>query len=42
MPIKNTNKVNYYFGYGYSLFDDIVNKEFNPMAHIEKVRKVKI
>lgn len=42
MPIKNTNKVNYYFGYGYSLFDDIVNKEFNPKAHIEKVKQVKI
>lgn len=42
MPIKNTNKVNYYFGYGYSLFDDIVNKEFNPNAHIEKVKQVKI
>ena len=42
MPIKNTNKVNYYFGYGYSLFDDIVNKEFNPTAHIEKVKQVKI
>lgn len=42
MPIKNTNKVNYYFGYGYSLFDDIVNKEFNPEAHIEKVKQVKI
>lgn len=42
IPIKNTNKVNYYFGYGYSLFDDIVNKEFNPNAHIEKVKQVKI
>ena len=42
MPIKNDGKVNYYFGYGYSLFDDIANKEFNPEAHIEKVKQVKI
>ena len=42
IPIKNHDKVNYYFGYGYSLFDDIANKEFNPLAHIEKVKQVKI
>ena len=42
MPIKNHDKVNYYFGYGYSLFDDIANKEFNPSAHIDQVRQVKI
>lgn len=42
VPVKNTTKVNYYFGYGYSLFDDIVNKEFNPEAHIDQVRQVKI
>lgn len=42
MPIKNDSKVNYYFGYGYQLFDDIANKEFNPLAHIDQVRQVKI
>lgn len=42
MPIKNHDKVNYYYGYGYSLFDDIANKEFNPSAHIDQVRQVKI
>jgi hypothetical protein len=36
------NKVNYYFGYGTALFEDIASKEFNPMQHIEAVRKVVI
>ncbi len=36
------NKVNYYFGYGTALFDDIASKEFNPMQHIEAVRKIVI
>lgn len=40
MPLKNEGKINYYYGYGYSLFDDIINKEFNPEAHIEEVRKI--
>ena len=42
MPVKNDGKVQYYFGYGYKLFDDIAASEFNPMAHIEAVRKVVI
>lgn len=41
-PLKNDGKVNYYFGYGYQLFDDIATMEFNPKAHIDKVRQVKI
>ena len=36
------DKVNYYFGYGTAMFDDIATKEFNPAIHIEKVRKVVI
>ena len=36
------DKVNYYFGYGTALFEDIASKEFNPMQHIEAVRKVVI
>lgn len=40
-PLKG-DKVSYYFGYGYSLFDDIVNNEFNPIEHIDKVRQVEI
>jgi hypothetical protein len=39
-PIENNDKVNYYFGYGYKLFDDIASNEFNPSMHIDAVRKV--
>ena len=42
IPVKNDGKVNYYFGYGYAMFDDIASKEFNPAMHIDKVRKVEI
>ena len=42
VPVKNDGKVNYYFGYGYAMFDDIAAKEFNPAMHIDKVRKVVI
>lgn len=42
IPVKNSDKVQYYFGYGYKLFDDIASNEFNPNAHIDKVRKVVI
>ena len=41
-PVRNDGKVNYYFGYGYKLFDDIVASEFNPNVHIDAVRKVVI
>lgn len=41
-PLKNNDKVNYYYGYGYKLFDDIASSEFNPNAHIDAVRKVVI
>lgn len=40
--LKNTGKVNYYYGYGYSMLDDIASVEFNPRAHIEKVRQIVI
>ncbi len=36
------DKVRYYYGYGYSMFDDIASCEFNPNYHIEKVKKVEI
>ena len=35
-------KVRYYYGYGFSMFEDIAKSEFNPMQHIEKIRKVEI
>ena len=40
--LKNSEKVNYYMGYGYAMFDDIAKKEFNPQMHIDKVRSVVI
>jgi 60 kDa SS-A/Ro ribonucleoprotein len=36
------DKVRFYYGYGYAMFDDIVKSEFNPNYHLEKVRKIKI
>ena len=42
MPLKNKGKVNYYYGYGFSMFEDISHKEFDPMKHIEKVREIVI
>lgn len=41
-PLKNDGKINYYYGFGYSMFDDIASKEFNPQMHIDKVRKIVI
>jgi hypothetical protein len=35
-------KVKYYYGYGFAMFEDIAKSEFNPMHHIEKIRKVEI
>ena len=35
-------KVRYYYGYGFSMFEDIATSEFNPMAHIDKVKKIVI
>jgi len=40
--LPQNNKIAYYFGYGYSMLEDISKNEFNPMAHIEKVRKIVI
>ena len=36
------DRVNYYFGYGFAMFEDIASKEFNPAAHIEAIRKIVI
>ena len=35
-------KVRYYYGYGFAMFDDIVKSEFNASYHLEKVKKVVI
>lgn len=42
IPVKNDGKVNYYFGYGYTMLDDVASKEFNPNAVIDKVKAMKI
>lgn len=36
------DKVRYYYGYGFSMFDDIANIEFNPAQHMDKIRKIVI
>ena len=41
VPLKG-DKVSYYVGYGYKLFEDIATNEFNPQAHIDKIKKVVI
>lgn len=41
VPLKS-DKVSYYYGYGPSMYEDIVKNEFNPQAHIDKVRAVVI
>lgn len=35
-------KVRYYYGYGFSMFDDIAKSEFNASYHLDQVRKVVI
>ena len=35
-------KVRYYYGFGYSMFDDITKSEFRPEYHLEKIRKIVI
>ena len=36
------DKVRYYYGYGFAMFDDIAKSEFNASYHLDKVRKVVI
>lgn len=42
VPFKNDGKVNYYYGYGYAMFDDIATREFNPVAVLDKIRAMVI
>jgi hypothetical protein len=35
-------KVRYYYGYGFSMFEDIAKLEFSPSAHLDKVRQIVI
>lgn len=41
-PLANSEKVAYYYGYGYGMFTDIAKREFDPVSHMEEVRKVVI
>lgn len=41
-PLKNTEKVAYFYGYGFSMFESIKNREFRAEDHIEKVRQIVI
>ena len=41
-PIKHDGRVNYYYGFGYAMFDDVAKLEFNPEAHIDKVKQIVI
>ena len=36
------DKVRYYYGYGFAMFDDIAKSEFNADYHLDKVKKVVI
>ena len=36
------DKVRYYYGYGFSMFDDIATSEFNAYSHLDKIKKVVI
>jgi len=35
-------KVRHYYGYSMNVFEDIKNTEFNPIDHLDKVRKIEI
>ena len=41
-PLKKDGKIQYFFGYGASLFESIASSEFNPAEHIEKIRAIEI
>jgi hypothetical protein len=36
------DKVRFYYGFGYSMFDDITKSEFNPNYHLDKVKQIVI
>lgn len=42
MPLKNEGKVQYFFGYGPSMFEAVATSEFNPMEALEKIEKIVI
>ncbi len=38
----DSDKVHYFFGYGYAMFDTIAQSEFNPSKVIDEIRKIVI
>jgi hypothetical protein len=40
-PLKS-DKVHYFFGYGYAMFDAIATDEFNPRKALDEITKVVI
>lgn len=36
------DKVRFYYGYGYSMFEDIASSEFKPEYHLEKVKQIEL
>lgn len=36
------DNVRYYYGFGFAMFDDIANVEFNPNYHLDKIKKIVI
>jgi hypothetical protein len=41
VPVES-DKVRYYSGYGFQLFDDIAKSAFKPEEHLDEIRKIKI
>lgn len=41
-PLKRDGKIQYFFGYGPSLYEAIASTEFNPAEHIDKIRAIEI
>jgi hypothetical protein len=35
-------KVRYYYGFGYTMFDDVATVEFNANYHFDKIKKIVI
>jgi hypothetical protein len=36
------DNVRYYYGFGFAMFDDIANVEFNPNYHLDKIKQIVI
>jgi polyhydroxyalkanoate synthesis regulator phasin len=41
-PLKRDGKIQYFFGYGPSMYESVASSEFNPLEHIEKIRAIEI